>query len=132
MKTSRFFLILLILIITAFLTACSKGMAFEITKAERRVTETDDRIQLELEYEIINHSNEDYFFTLVFPSYIQDALITKVGINKLPGKSSTSNVEIINIRKDSAEMTDETIEAILNGDIPIVQEILIGTTISLN
>ncbi|MDF2859723.1 MAG: hypothetical protein K0Q87_5574, partial [Neobacillus sp.] len=46
--------------------------------------------------------------------------------------SSVSGVAVVAVSKDGAEMSEETIEAIINGDLPFVQQILIGKTLSLN
>ncbi|MGM7684968.1 hypothetical protein ACSVDA_22940 [Cytobacillus sp. Hm23] len=71
----------LILLISIVLTACGEEKPYEIIKTESKVTEFDDRIQLEFQFEINNYTDEDYYFTLVFPSYIQEPLITKVEFN---------------------------------------------------
>lgn len=96
------------------------------------MTESDDRLQLEFQYEINNYTDEDYYFTLFFPPYIQEALISKEGVAKMSADSSTSGVAIVAVSKDGAEMTEETISAIINGELPFVGQILIGKTISLN
>jgi hypothetical protein len=122
-----------IILICGFLTACNKEKPYEVIKTNSIVTEEYDRLQLELEYEIVNHSDQDYYYTFVYPSYIQDALITKVGgVGKISANSSISGVSIISVGKDGLEMTEETIKGILNEDIPIVNQILIGETINLN
>ena len=70
---------------------------------------------------------------LVFRSYIQNALISKVGgVAKITANSTTSGVAIVSARKDGAEMTEETIKAIINGELPFVEQILIGKMLSLN
>jgi hypothetical protein len=132
LKRDRFLFSSLILLIVVFLTGCSEEKAYEVIKSDKKITESVDKIQLEFDYEIANHSSEDCYFTFVFPSYIQDALITKVGIGKIPANSSVSGVAVVAVSKDGAEMSEETIEAIINGDLPFVQQILIGKTLSLN
>jgi hypothetical protein len=127
----KYILLSLILLNALVLTACGEEKSYEIKEFESKVTESEDELQLELAYEIVNHSKEDYYFTFGFPSYIQDALITKVGTEKLPANNYFSGVNIITVSKDSGEMTAGTIEAILNGEIPFVEHILIGKTISL-
>jgi RimJ/RimL family protein N-acetyltransferase len=114
------------------LSGCSDEKTYEITESNSKVTELDDQLQLEWQYDISNHSNEDYYFTLVFPSYIQNALVTEVGIVRLPANSSNSGGVIVSAKKSGAEMTEETIESIKNGKLPFVEQILIGKTISLN
>ncbi|MBP2241545.1 hypothetical protein J2Z40_002108 [Cytobacillus eiseniae] len=132
MKGINLLLLSFILLICMILTACNEKTAYEIIKSHSEITESDDRIQLELDYEMINHSDENYYFTFGFPSYIQDALITQVGIGELSANSRISGVAVIAVSKDGAEMTEETIEAILNGNLPFVQNILIGKMLSLN
>jgi hypothetical protein len=64
---------------------------------------------------------------------IQDALITKVGgVGKIEANSSISGVAIVSVSKDGAEMTEETIKGILNGDMAIVNQILIGEIINIS
>jgi hypothetical protein len=46
--------------------------------------------------------------------------------------SCICGVAILAVSKDGAEMTEETIKGMLNGEIPIVNQILIGETINLN
>jgi hypothetical protein len=124
---------LLVLLICGFLTACNNEKLYEVIQTNSKVTEEEDRLQLELEYEIVNHSDQDYYYTFVYPSYIQDALITKVGgVGKLSANGSISGVAIISVSKDGGEMSEETIKGIINGEIPIVNQILIGETINLN
>jgi hypothetical protein len=133
LKRVNLLLFLVILLICGFLTACNQEKPYEVIETNSKVTEEDDRLQLELEYEIVNNSDEDYYYTFVFPSYIQDALITKVGgVGKISANSSISGVAVIAVSKDGAEMTKETIKGILNGELPIVNQILIGKTINLN
>ncbi len=128
----KYLLIALTLFISFVLTACSVEEPYEIMKTESKVTESDDRLQLEFQFEINNYTDEDYYFTLVFPSYIQEALISEVGVVKISADSSTSGVAIVAASKDGAEMTEETINAVINGELPFVGQILIGKTISLN
>jgi hypothetical protein len=133
LKKVNFLLFSLILLICGFLTACNQKNPYEVIETNSKVTEEEDRLQLELEYEMVNHSDEDYYYTFVFPSYIQDALITKVGgVGKIAANSSISGVAIFSVSKNGAEMTEETIKGILSGELPIVNQILIGETINLN
>ncbi|WP_172370421.1 hypothetical protein [Sporosarcina jiandibaonis] len=131
MKRVKYILFLLLLFNAIVLTACSEKEAYEIKKFDSKVSESENEIQLELAFEIVNNSKEDYYFTFGFPSYIQDALISKVGTEKLPASSYHSGVAIIAVSKNGGEMTEGTIEAILNGEIPFVEHILIGKAISL-
>jgi D-hexose-6-phosphate mutarotase len=96
------------------------------------VNELNDRLQMELNYEKANYSDKDYYFTLVFPSYIQEGHITKVDVQKLTAKSSLIGGTIVSVSKNGPEMTNETIEAIVNGELPFVKQILIGEKISMN
>jgi len=132
LEREKYLLFALTLLISFVLTACSAEKPYEIMKTESKVIEFDDRLQLDFQYEINNYSDEDYYFTLVFPPYIQKALITKVGIVKISADSSTSGGAIVAVSKDGAEMTEETINAIVNGELPFLGQILIGKTISLN
>jgi hypothetical protein len=119
LKKVNFLLFLLILLICGFLTACNQEKPYEVIETNSKVTEEEDRLQLELEF--------------VFPSYIQDALITKVGgVGKIAANSSISGVAIVSVSKNGAEMTVEMIKGILSGELPIVNQILIGETINLN
>jgi hypothetical protein len=131
LKRVKYILFSLILLNSIVLTACSEEKAYEIKQFESKVTESEDELQLELAYEIVNNSNEDHYFTFGFPSYIQNALISKVGTEKLPANSYHSGVAIIAVSKDGGEMTEGTIEAILTGEIPFVEHILIGKATSL-
>lgn len=131
MQRVKYILFTLILLICIVLTACSQEKAYEVTKYEIKVTDIENELQLEVDYEISNYSDEDYYFTFVFPSYIQEELITRVGIGQMLANSSVSGVEVIAVSKDGAEMTEETIDAILNGELPAITQILIGKTVSL-
>jgi hypothetical protein len=132
LKKLNFLLFSLIFLISWLLTACNQEKPYEVIETNSKITEEEDRLQLELEYEIVNHSDEDYYYTFVYPSYIQDALITKVGgVGKLRANSSVSGVAIVAVSKAGAEMTEETIKGILSGEFPIVKQILIGETINL-
>jgi hypothetical protein len=133
LRKVNFLLFSFILLISGFLTACNQEKPYEVIETISKVTEEEDRLQLELEYEIVNHSDEDYYYTFVYPSYILDALITKVGgVGKIGANSSVSGVAIVAVSKDGAEMTGETIKGILSGEFPIVKQILIGETININ
>jgi hypothetical protein len=112
-----------LILLLFFLTACSEDKPYEITRTEIKVNELKDRIQMEFEYEIANYSDEDYYFTLVFPSYIQEGLITKVGVQKLTANGSIIGGTIVSVSKNGPEMTDETIEAIVNGELPFIEQI---------
>lgn len=71
------------------------------------------------------------YCTLAFPKYIQEFLISKSGIVKLMTNSNTDGIVIVLISKDGAEMTKDTINVILSGELPFVKQILNGKTISL-
>lgn len=115
------------------LTACSEENPYEVIKSESKVTELEDQIRLEFDYEIVNNTDEEYYFTLVFPSYIQEALVSKgVGLVKLSPNGNTSGVIMVAASKDGAEMSDETIVALKSKGIPFVERILIGKTVSVN
>lgn len=131
MERERYILYTLILPLFIVLTACNQEKAYEVTKSEIKVTESKTELQLEVDYELRNYTDEDYYYTFVFPSYIQEALITKVDIGKLVADSSLTGVRVIAVSKDGAEMTEETIDAILNGELPAITQILIGKTVSL-
>ena len=132
MQKIKYILFSLIFVISFALTGCSEEKAYDIIISASKVTESQNELQLELEYEIANYSDEDYYFTFVFPSYIQDALITKVGIGELSANNRISGVEVIAVSKDSDEMTEETIDALLSGELPFVKQVLIGKAISLD
>ncbi|WP_409274706.1 hypothetical protein V1499_06345 [Neobacillus sp. SCS-31] len=118
-------------LIMFLLAGCSDENPYEVVKSESKITELNDQLQLEWQYDISNNSDEDYYITLIFPSYIQTALVTKVEIIILPANSSTSGVAVVSAKKSGAEMTEETIKSIKNGKIPFVEQILIGRKISL-
>ncbi len=122
----------LILLISIVLTACGEEKPYEIIKTESKVTEFDDRIQLEFQFEINNYTDKDYYFSLVFPSYIQEALITKVEFIKIMADSTNSGVMLVTASKDGGQMSEETIKSIINGGLPFVEQILIGKTLNLN
>jgi hypothetical protein len=124
--------IICLVLVLFLLTACSEEQPYEIIKSEIKVKELNDRLQMELNYEMTNYSEKDYYFTLVFPSYIQESLITKVDVQKLTAKSSIIGGTIVSVSKNGPEMTNETIEAIVNGELPFVNQILIGEKISMN
>jgi hypothetical protein len=133
LKNIKFILFSIILLISVLLTACSEENLYEVIKSESKVTELEDQIRLEFDYEIVNNTDEEYYFTLVFPSYIQEALVSKgVGLVKLSPNGNTSGVIMVAARKDGAEMSEETIEALKNNGIPFVERILIGKTVSVN
>ncbi|MBS8263815.1 hypothetical protein DYI25_05085 [Mesobacillus boroniphilus] len=132
LPTNRLIWSISFLLMIILLAGCSDEKPYEITKSESNVTELDDRLQLEFEYEISNHSDEDYYFSLVFPYYIQRSLITDYGIVRLPANTSTTGVAVISVKNSGAELTEETVELIKNGKLPFVEQILIGNTISLN
>lgn len=132
MERAHCLFIALILLICWFLTGCSEEKDYEVVKAESKITESVDQIQLELDYEIANHSDEDCYFTFVFPSYIQDALMSNVGINSISANSSVSGVAVIAVSKEGVEMTKEIIAGILQGEVPFIKSILIGKTIGIN
>lgn len=132
LPTNRLIWSISFLLMIILLAGCSDEKPYEITKFESNVTELDDRLQLEFEYEISNHSDEDYYFSLVFPSYIQRSLITDCEIVRLPANTSTTGVAVISVNNSGAELTEETVELIKNGKLPFVEQILIGNTISLN
>jgi hypothetical protein len=121
-----------LLLLLFLLTACSEEKAYEIRRTEIKVNELKDRLQMELDYEIVNYSDENYYFTLVFPSYIHEGLITKVGVQKLTANSSSIGGTIVSVSKNGPEMTEETIEAIVNGELPFIEQILIGKTIKID
>ncbi|CEG29137.1 hypothetical protein [Bacillus sp. B-jedd] len=122
---------ILLFLMIILLSGCSdEEKPYEITESKSKITELDDQLQLEWEYEIRNNSDEESYFTLVLPAYIQTALVTKIGIVRLPANSTTSGVAIVRAKKSGAEMTKEIIESIKNGKLPFVEQILIGKTIS--
>lgn len=118
-------------LIMFLLAGCSDENPSEVVKSESKITELNDQLQLEWQYDISNNSDDDYYITLIFPSYIQTALITKVEIVRLPANSSTSVVAVVSAKKSGVEMTQETIESIKNGKIPFVEQIFIGRKINL-
>jgi hypothetical protein len=120
-----------LLLLLFLLTSCSEEKAYDIRRTEIKVNELKDRLQMVLDYEIVNYSDENYYFTLVFPSYIQEGLITKVGAQKLTANISSIGGTIASVSKNGPEMTDETIEAIVNGELPFIEQILIGKKINL-
>lgn len=126
-------LLSVIFLMCAVLTACNQEKPYEVIITSSKVTDEGDRLQLELVYEIVNYSKEDYDYTMIFPHYIQDALITKGGgVGEITANSRFFGVAVIAVSKDGAEMTEETIKMIVNGELPIVSEILIGHTINVN
>lgn len=126
------FVFILFILTAVVLSACNENKDYEIVKSETKVTEYENELQLELEYTVVNHSDEDYAFTFVFPSYVQDDLLTEVGTVDLPANGRAKGLAVIAISKDGGEMSEQTIEAILDGEIPITEEILIGKKVSLN
>ena len=102
---------LIIVICLGLLAACSGDKLYEIKKYESKVTEFDDSLQLELQYEISNNSNKDFYFTFVFPPYIQENLITNVGITRLPANSISTGVSLVSVsRKAEVELTEKTLK----------------------
>lgn len=123
---------LMIVICLGLLTACSGDKLYEIKKYESKVTEFDDSLQLELQYEISNNSNKDFYFTFVFPSYIQENLMTNVEITRLPANSISTGVALVSVsKKAEVELTEKNIEAIKSGELPFVEQVLIGETLNL-
>ena len=124
---------LIFVICTGLLTACSGDKLYEIKKYESKVTAFDDSLQLEWQYEISNNSDKDFYFTLVFPPYIQENLTTNVGITKLPANSISTGVTLVSVsKKTEGELTEENIEAIKSGELPFVEQVLIGETFNLD
>lgn len=123
---------ILLILLCGILTACGEEKPYEIIETVSKVTESADRLELEFQYDIINHSDEDYRFTPVYPSYIQNALIGQGFIVNLPAQGRTSGVGISSVSKDGPEMSKETIQAILDGDLPFVNQLLIGKVVTLN
>lgn len=62
------------------------------------------------------------------PTKIIKAPVT-IGINVI--FDEVSGAAIISVSKDGAKMSEETIDGIVNGEIPMVNQILIGETINL-
>ena len=123
---------LMIVICLGLLTACNEDKLYEIKKYESEVTEFADSLQLELQYEISNNSNKDFYFTFVFPSYIQENLMTNVEITRLPANSISTGVALVSVsKKAEVELTEKNIEAIKIGELPFVEQILIGETLNL-
>ena len=62
-----------------------------------------------------------------FPSYIVDSLITPQSPIQLPANSSTLIDSVFSVKKDGgAEMTKETIDALLKKELPVVSGLIIG------
>ena len=120
------------MICTGLLTACSGDKLYEIIKYESYVTEFDDSLRLEWRYEISNNSDKDFYFTLVFPPYTQENLTTNVGITKLPANSISTGVTLVSAsKKTEGELTEKNIEALKSGELPFVEQVLIGETLNL-
>lgn len=115
-----FFSISLLFII---LTGCSEKDAIEIVKSEQVITESAEKIQLEFSYQIVNNTNEDHYFTFIFPPYIQSALSTQMGPIIIPVANNTGII-IVTINKSGPDLTEEIIESILNGELPFVNEVV--------
>jgi hypothetical protein len=127
MQRVTFMLLLLVLLVS-----CSVEKPYEIKKTEIKVNELEDRLQMELNFELVNYSDKDYYYIFIFPSYIQENLITKVSAQNLKANSSLIGGAIVSVSKDGPEMTTDTIKAIVNGDLPFIEQILIGEKVNLN
>lgn len=123
---------LIIVFCLGLLTACSNDKLYEIINHESKVTEFDDSLQLEFQYEISNNGDKDFYFTLVFPPYIQENLMTNVGITRLPANSISTGVALVRVNiKADGELTEKNIDAIKSGEHPFIEQVLIGETLNL-
>lgn len=126
------FKLMLLIFVMAILSACGKEKAeYEVLSFEEEIIEYEDRIQLVYSMEINNYSDEELYWTLAFPPYIQRYLTSNVGISPLVADGSSSITGVISVSKDGAELTTETISAIKNREIPIVEQIIIGKKVNL-
>jgi len=81
-------------------------------------------LQIIWEVEIANHSEEDYYFKLM--SYIETALLSQAEATYLPPESSTHSVFPLWIDIEGPEISEETIGALLNGNLPHISGVFIG------
>lgn len=126
-RKAKFILILLL----AVLAGCNnEKMSYELTGFESEVTDHPDIIQVEFQYDIVNDSDEDYYLTFVFPGYIQEALVESMSPMQIPAGTSSFGGGNIAISKDGGQMTEETVKSILEGEIPHIEEIVIGKAVS--
>ncbi len=106
-------------------------MPYELINFKSKVTEHPETLQLVLQYEVENSSDEDYYLTFTFPSYIQEALAEPISTMPIPADSSSSGQAIVAVSKKSGQLTEKTIAAILNGELPYIEKVVIGKAISM-
>lgn len=123
---SAVFLCLSIAILIFTFTYNSKA-EIEIRRFTYNVEEETDRLQFDYHMEVANPTGDIQYLTLAFPSYIVDSLVTPQSPVQLPANSSTLIDSVFSVKKDGgAEMTKDTINALLKKELPAVSGFIIG------
>lgn len=131
LKTKKLVLSLPFLL-PSILGGCNnESVAYELTNFESEITEYPDILQLELQYEVTNNADEDYYLTFTFPSYIQEALTDPVSVMPIEAGSVGSGAMNVSVSKAGGQMTEETINAILDGELPYVEKVVIGKAVDM-
>lgn len=105
---------------------------YEITSFTYNAIEEKDTLQFYLSVEISNPTSKTVFVSMNYPSYIIANLSRTPAPVQLSPNSSASFSTVISVNKNGAEMTEDTKQALLNKELPIINNFIIGEAVHIH